>query len=98
LKKLEIKEIKPIGEYNEELIEDIVWFIPRAKEIKLSKRGKPYWIINVTDSTNSLTTIKCWSIRENDVVHLNRPYVGKIFKDSYGFSIKVLKDQIRLLA
>ncbi len=98
LKKLEIKEIKPIGEYDEELTEDIVWFIPRTKEVKLSKKGRPYWIINVTDSTNSLTTIKCWSIRENDVVHLNRPYVGKIFKDGYGFSIKFLKDQIRLLA
>jgi DNA polymerase-3 subunit alpha len=98
LLKLNKKNIQPIGDFDEELDQDIVWFIPRNKEIKLNKKGRPYWILTVTDNTNSLTTIKCWSIRENDIIHLNRPYMGQINKDGYGFSIKSLKDQTRLLA
>jgi DNA polymerase-3 subunit alpha len=98
LLKLEKKNINPIGQYDETLEQDIVWFIPRNKEIKLTKKGKPYWIISVTDNTNSLTTVKCWSIKENDVLHVNRPYMGQISKDGYGYSIRSFKDQVRLLA
>jgi DNA polymerase-3 subunit alpha len=98
LLKLEKKNISPIGQFDETLEQDIVWFIPRNKEIKLTKKGKPYWIISVTDNTNSLTTVKCWSIKENDVLHINRPYMGQISKDGYGYSIRSFKDQVRLLA
>jgi DNA polymerase-3 subunit alpha len=106
--KLEIKKIKPIGgcveidEYGEEVKSEeksqmFVWFIPRTKEEKKTKNGKPYWVVSVTDSTNLLTSVKIWGIRETDVIHMNRPYLAQISKDGFGFSIRNIKDQVKLL-
>jgi len=110
-KKLESKNIQPIGMYSnpdddeegealqaEDDSNILTWFIPRSKEVKKAKSGKDYWIITVTDSTNTLTTIKCFVINPTDVVHMNRPYLGAVSKDSYGFSIRSLKGQLKLLA
>jgi DNA polymerase III alpha subunit len=101
--KLAKKDIEPIGNKPEEDSEQqfgtrLVWFIPRNKEIKTTKNGKPYWIITVTDSTNMLTEVKCWGIRDTDVVHMNRPYLAQIVVDSFGNSIKSFKDGVKLLA
>ena len=95
--KLSQKNIRPIGDESDGQSQ-FVWFIPRKKEIKTTKTGKPYWILEVTDSTNTFTEIKCWSIRDTDVVHLNRPYMAQVSKDSYGVSIRNFKDHVRLLA
>jgi DNA polymerase-3 subunit alpha len=99
--KLEAKEIKPIGMYeaSEDMGENLLgWFVPRSKEVKKTKNGKTYWIITVTDSTNTLTEIKCWGITPVDVVHMNRPYLGAVSRDSYGYSIRNIKSQVKLLA
>jgi DNA polymerase-3 subunit alpha len=101
--KLSKKDIEPLGKQPEEGEERqfgnrLVWFIPRGKEIKTTKNGKPYWIITATDSTNMLTEIKCWGIRQTDVIHMNRPYLAQIVVDSFGNSIKSFKDGIKLLA
>ena len=96
--KLSKKDIAPIGELADGRQAQFVWFVPRSKEVKSTKNGKPYWIISVTDSTNTLTDIKCWGIRENDVIHMNRPYLCRVDKDNYGYSIRSFKEQIRLLS
>jgi len=98
LNKLNEKNIKPIGSSADSPDSVFWWFIPRKREIKTTKTGKPYWIIEVTDNTNTLTEIKCWSIRETDVVHMNRLYMAQVSRDSYGYSIKNWKDHVRLLS
>jgi len=95
--KLAKKSIAPLGGVEECKECGLVWFIPRKKDIKSTKNGKPYWILSVTDSTNTISEVKCWGIRETDVIHMNRPYLCKINKDSYGYSIRNFKEQIRLL-
>jgi hypothetical protein len=109
LAKLANKDIKPIGEKKEEADEGVVeevaeygdrlvWFIPRSKEIVTGKKGRPYWTITVIDNTNSLTNIKCFGVRESDVIHMNRPYLAQVNKNQFGYSIKNFKDSIKLLA
>ena len=99
-KKLTEKNIMPAGQFNEgeEKGDKLVWFIPRSKEIKETKNGKPYWIIGVTDSTNTLTQVKFWGIQKHDVLHMNRPYLCKLTKDNFGMSVRNFKSQVRLLA
>ena len=102
--KLAKKDIEPLGKKSDDddegrqLGNRLVWFIPRSKEIKTTKKGKPYWIITATDSSNMLTEVKCWGIRETDVIHMNRPYLAQITVDSFGNSIKSFKDGVKLLA
>ncbi len=98
LSKLQSKNIEPLGAATNGTNSTFWWFIPRKREIKTTKTGKPYWIIEVTDNTNTLTEIKCWSIRETDVVHMNRLYMAQVSRDSYGYSIKNWKDHVRLLS
>ena len=95
--KLTDKGIPSIGELAEGRDGEYTWFIPRKKEIKTTKNGKPYWILSVTDSTNTVTEVKCWGVRETDVVIVNKPYFVKVGRDQYGFSIRNFKDHVRLL-
>ena len=98
LQKLNDKGIHPLAWEGEGSNSPFVWFIPRKKTIKNTKNGKPYWIIEAIDGTNTTSEIKCWGIRESDVVHANRLYMAQVSKDSYGYSIRNFKDHIRLLA
>jgi len=98
LKRLEEKYIPPIAEYDLQLSE-VVWFIPRSIEEKKTKNGKIYWILTVTDKTNQLTDIKCWGVDpKKDKIWLNRPYLGKLQKDDWGFSSRSIKHTFKLLA
>jgi len=96
LSKLKDKNIQPIGT-DEDSKTPFSWFVPRKKEVKTTKNGKPYWILEVTDNTNTITEIKCWGIRDTDFVHMNKPYLAKVSKDSYGYSIRNFRDDVRLL-
>ena len=53
-----------------------------------TKKGKDYWIVEVIDSNNELTRIRCWGIKpEKDRVHLNRPYMARLnYDQNWGFS------------
>jgi hypothetical protein len=98
LKRLEEKYIPPIAEYDLQLSE-VVWFIPRSIEEKKTKNGKIYWILTVTDKTNQLTDIKFWGVDpKKDKIWLNRPYLGKLQKDDWGFSSRSIKHTFKLLA
>jgi DNA polymerase-3 subunit alpha len=52
--------IPPISEYDADL--GAAWFIPRKVNIKRTKNGKEYYILEVIDSNNVLTSIKCWGV------------------------------------
>jgi DNA polymerase-3 subunit alpha len=97
LKRLEEKNIPQINDYDPE-ISEAVWFITRSVEEKQTKNGKFYWILSVTDETNKIVTIKCWGVdKAKDKLWMNRPYLAKLQKDSWGFSSRSLKHNFKLL-
>jgi DNA polymerase-3 subunit alpha len=90
--------IPAIANYDPELCE-CVWFIPRKVVPKKTKNGKPYWIIEVIDDTNTLTKIRCWGVKEHDRIHVNKPYMAKLeYNEKWGFSTRSLRRNFRILA
>ena len=94
--RLEEKFVPPLSEYDDEL--GLAWFIVREIVKKKTANGKDYWVLNGIDSTNTETQVKCWGIKEKDVVFLNRPYMIKPNHDDWGFSINNVAKQLKLLA
>jgi len=86
IEKLQEKFVPPISEFDPEL--NLCWFIPRKIVPKKTKNGKLYWIVEVIDSNNELTKIRCWGVKpEKDRIHLNRPYMANLKYDpNWGFS------------
>jgi DNA polymerase-3 subunit alpha len=97
IKSLEEKMIPPIGDYEKDMGE-VVWFVPRKIEEKKTKNGKFYWIIEVTDTTNKITNVKCWGVDpKKDKIWTNRPYLCKVNHDDWGFSVRSIKYNFKLL-
>ena len=97
LKRLEEKYIPAINEWESDLGE-VVWCVPRNIIEKKTKNGKIYWLLEVTDTTNQMAQIKCWGVDpKKDKVWKNRPYLFKVNHDDWGFSVKNLKYNCRLL-
>jgi DNA polymerase-3 subunit alpha len=86
IKDLERKGVPPISEFDPALL--LCWFIPRKIVPKKTKNGKHYWIVEVIDSNNQSTKIRCWGIRpEKDHIYLNRPYMARLkYNEQWGFS------------
>jgi hypothetical protein len=97
LDRLNERGIVPIAEYDPEL--QYVWFIPRSIEVKKTKKhNKTYWILDVVDSTSTNTKIRCWSVKENDTIAINRPYLAKLdYNDDWGFSTRSISKNFRLI-
>ena len=96
LYKLEQRGIMPLSKYDPEL--QYVWFIPRNIDIKTTKNGKTYWIVDVVDSTSVNTKIKCWGITQKDEISINRPYVAHLeFDEQWGFSTRSVSKNFRLI-
>ena len=82
--------VPPVGSWDNKL--GVAWFIPRQIIPKKTKNDKPYWLVKVIDDTSTTTTIKCWGIKEHDVLHLNRPYAAKLdYSDEWGFSSRSVR-------
>jgi len=86
IQRLKERYIPPISEFDPEL--QICWFIPRKIIPKKTKNGKLYWVVEVIDSNNELTKIRCWGVKpEKDRIRLNRPYMAALKHDpQWGFS------------
>ena len=71
---------------------------PRVAERK-TKNGKLYWIVEVIDSNNELTKIRCWGVKpEKDKIHLNRPYMARLkYDQNWGFSTYAIGKTFKLL-
>jgi len=97
VQRLQEKFIPPISEFDPELC--VCWFIPRKIIPRKTKNGKNYWIVEVIDSNNELTKIRCWGIKpEKDRIHLNRPYMAKLkYDENWGFSTYAVGKTFRLL-
>ena len=89
--------IPPISEYDVDL--GAAWFIPRKVNTKRTKNGKEYYILEVIDSNNVLTSIKCWGVNsKKDKIAVNRPYMGKLeYDEQWGFSTRSISRNFRLL-
>ena len=90
--------IPPISEYDPELI--YCWFVPREIIPKKTKNGKDYWILDVIDSNNQLTRIRCWGIKpKRDKIFINRPYGAELkYDEKWGFSTRCVGKTFKLLA
>jgi DNA polymerase-3 subunit alpha len=97
VQRLQEKFIPPISEFDPELC--VCWFIPRKIVPRKTKNGKNYWIVEVIDSNNELTKIRCWGIKpEKDRIHLNRPYMARLkYDENWGFSTYAVGKTFRLL-
>ena len=97
IEKLHEKFISPISEFDPEL--QICWFIPRKITARKTKNGKLYWILEVIDSNNELTRIRCWGVKpEKDKIFLNRPYMARLkYDENWGFSTYAIGKTFRLL-
>ena len=94
--RLELLKVPPLAEYDKDL--QLCWFIPREIIPKKTRNGKTFWIINAIDETCQTTNIKCWNVRPNEVVHVNRPYVSKLEHDpQWGFSTRSIKWNFKLV-
>tara|TARA_R110002020_G_scaffold37239_17_gene112580 strand:+ start:19253 stop:22684 length:3432 start_codon:yes stop_codon:yes gene_type:complete len=97
IQRLQDKFIPPISEFDPEL--QVCWFIPRKIIPRKTKNGKLYWIVEVIDSNNDLTKVRCWGIKpEKDRIQLNRPYMAKLnYDENWGFSTYAIGRTFRLL-
>jgi DNA polymerase-3 subunit alpha len=86
----------PISEYDPDL--QLVWFIPREVKIKKTKNGKEYWVVSTTDSNSFDANIRCWGVREDDKISLNKVYIANLdFNEKWGFSTRSIKRSFRRL-
>ncbi len=97
IKLLQDRLIPPISEFDQEL--QVCWFIPRQITARKTKNGKLYWILDVVDSNNELTRIRCWGVKpEKDRLHLNRAYMARLNYDpNWGFSTYAIGKTFKLL-
>ncbi len=88
--------VPSIGSWDKSL--GVAWFIPREIIPKMTKNGKPYWIVKVIDDSSSSTSIKCWGVRQGDEIHINRPYAAKLdYSEDWGFSTRSIRHTFKLL-
>ena len=98
IERLSEKFVPPISEFDEDL--QVCWFIPRKIIPRKTKNGKLYWIVEVIDSNNNLTKIRCWGVKpEKDKINLNRPYMARLnYDENWGFSTYAIGKTFKLLA
>ena len=88
--------VPAVGSWDKNL--GVAWFIPREIIAKRTKLGKLYWILKVVDDTSTTTSIKCWGIKDDDRIHLNRPYAAKLdHSEDWGFSTRSIRHTFKLL-
>ena len=96
IKNFEKYKVPPLGEFDPAL--KIAWFIPKEIIEKKTKHGKIYWILRVTDSSSKLTSIKCWGIKKDQTLVLNKPYMAKLdYNSKWGFSTRSVKYNFKLV-
>jgi len=82
--------VPPISEFDPEL--GACWGIPRNVNLRKSKSGKWFAVIDLIDSNSKLTKIRYWGVNKDtirDEILLNEVYVIKPqYSDGWGFSTR----------
>jgi len=78
---------------------NLCWFIIKDKEMReTNNRGRKYWVIRVTDTTNETNSIKIWNASYSDPVNKHHPYMANLDYDpNWGYSMKGLAGNARML-
>ena len=94
---LQSRGVPPISEFDPDLL--VCWFIPRKIIERKTKNGKLYWVVEVIDSNNQSTKIRCWGVKpEKDRIYLNRPYMARLkYDEQWGFSTYAIGRSFKLL-
>ena len=72
------------------------WFILREFETRKTSTGKDYYIFKVVDSTSETVMVKVWGVDKLvDIPRLNTAYEAKITKDSWGYSVRNFKRDLK---
>ena len=88
--------VPALGNWDKDL--GVAWFIPRQVTVKKTKNGKTFWVVKAIDDTSTMTTIRCWGVKEQDQIHLNRPYAAKLdHNKDWGFSTRSVRHTFKLL-
>jgi DNA polymerase-3 subunit alpha len=89
--------IPPISEFDKDL--KVTWFIPRKVIVRKTKNDKTYYVLEVVDSNNAITTIRCWGVNpDKDHIQRNRTYIAKLeYNDQWGFSTRSMYHNFRVL-
>jgi len=91
------KGCPPVSEYDPDL--KLVWFVPREVVVRKTKNGKPFWILKTCDSNSYDAQIKCWGIKDDDKITLNKVYIASLDYDpKWGFSTRSLRKNLRRLS
>jgi hypothetical protein len=77
----------------------VCWFVPRRVNQRKTKNDKTYYVLEVVDSNNVITQIRCWGANpDKDHVHTNRVYMAKLdYNDQWGFSTRSMYHNFRVL-
>ena len=97
LGQLQENGVPAISEYDPEL--QLVWFIPRKVIIKKTKNDKPYYVLEVIDDNNVITTIRCWGVNlDKDHIQVNRLYIAKLqHSEQWGFSTRSIYHNFKVI-
>ena len=89
--------IPTISEFDPAL--KICWFIPRRVIRGRQRMIRPYYVLDVVDSNNVITQIRCWGVNpEKDHVQTNRVYIAKLdYNEQWGFSTRSLYHNFRVI-
>ena len=89
--------IPPISEFDPDL--KVTWFIPRKVNVRKTKNDKTYYVLEVVDSNNAITQIRCWGANpDKDHIQKNRTYIAKLdYNDQWGFSTRSIYHNFRVL-
>jgi len=89
--------IPTISEFDPAL--KICWFVPRKVNQRKTKNDKTYYVLDVVDSNNVITQIRCWGVNpDKDHVQTNRVYIAKLdYNEQWGFSTRSLYHNFRVI-
>ena len=89
LEKLKHNNVYSISEYDSS--STVHWFVIDDINIKTSRKGKPYLLLNVLGSNGEQNRMFCWGIKDTHQIKLrkNSLCLAKIDHGEFGFSTRV---------
>lgn len=91
LEKFQKFEIKSIDNFEEGEDKKVVWMVVDSVEKKISKKGKPYFLISAMGSSGKQNKIYCWNVNDNTNILDYSVLVAEVSKNDFGLSTSMFK-------